>query len=189
MRESVGLARHPVGAVEEEAERVAVHDDTPTRAHGVSARCARTMARSATTASSDRQHEPDHDRWQVEAELEAAREELSETADADQGGDRHHADVGDGGHPQPGEDHRQGQRELDGEPPAYRRVAHGRGGLHGLRLDRGQAVGGRADQQRDAVEGEGDDDVDRVEDAGPDQAGQQEQQRERREWCRRCWTR
>ena len=57
-----------------------------------------------------------------EVALEAVGEQLAELGDADQRRDADQADVADRGHPQPGGDDRDGQRQLDREEAAPARL-------------------------------------------------------------------
>ena len=89
----------------------------------------------------------------------AVEEHEAEAAEPEGAAHAHEAHRGHGGHAEAGDDGRQGERQLDGEQPPARRVAHGQGGvlhlgghgaqaLHEVPHEDGQGVDGQRDDER-----------------------------------------
>ena len=172
-----GVAR-PVGPVGEVAPRVAEdgHVVTP-RVQGVRSRCATTRITSSSTASTHAEHRR---RQELGPEVGAhpVLDQVAEAAVRHQRADGDQRDRGDGGDPQPGQDHRQRERELDAEQQPALAVPEAGRGLADVVGHRAQALEHAAHQHRQRVEREPDDHGGRRE---PGERHQQREQRERRD--------
>ena len=161
-RSMMPAGARPVGRVQQVAEEIhAVRRPRPTAASRLDQQDQHVRDQRQQQA----EHQTDDDRRQERA-VQTPVEQLPERTAADQAADAHQRDVGDGDHPQSGEDHRHRQRQLDPEQPSEPAVPDRRGRL----LDRvrhgPQPVDHAADQQRDRIDRQRDRDVDRVQDRG-----------------------
>ncbi len=97
-----------------------------------------------------------------DAALEAVREQVAEVRDADEDADRRERDGAHRRHSEAREDDRPGEWEVDRPEAAEPAVAHRDRGLPDRGVDRVQAVGHRADEDRDRVDRQADDEVGRA---------------------------